>query len=70
MTKKISRRSFFNRSLGLSAGALLTGRMGLSLTTDPGRIPLSVTSHTNETGKKAMEAGWGVLQDGGSAVDA
>ena len=70
MAKKISRRSFFNRSLGLSAGALLTGRKGLSLTAGPGRIPLIVTSHTNDTGKKAMEAGWEVLLDGGSAVDA
>src|SRR5665648_25675 len=28
------------------------------------------TSHANETGQNAMEAGWAILKDGGSAVDA
>lgn len=66
----MTRRSFFGRSLGLSAGALLTGRRSFSIAEEPGRIPLIVTSHTNETGKRAMKAGWEILEKGGSAVDA
>ena len=32
--------------------------------------PIIITSHTNETGQKAMESGWEILKNGGSAVDA
>jgi N4-(beta-N-acetylglucosaminyl)-L-asparaginase len=32
--------------------------------------PLIITSHTNETGQKAMETGWEILKNGGTAVDA
>ena len=32
--------------------------------------PLIITSHTNEAGRKAMEAGWEILSKGGNAVDA
>jgi N4-(beta-N-acetylglucosaminyl)-L-asparaginase len=35
-----------------------------------GTTPMIITSHTNETGKNAMEAGWEILKNGGSAVDA
>ena len=55
MSKKISRRHFFNKSFGLGAGALFlkdfpTWRLGGN-----GKIPIIVTSHSNETGKKAVE---------------
>ena len=70
MSKKISRRHFFNKSFGLGAGALFlkdfpTWRLGSN-----GKIPIIVTSHSNETGKKAVEAGWDILANGGSALDA
>jgi N4-(beta-N-acetylglucosaminyl)-L-asparaginase len=70
MNNQISRRKFFYSSLGLSAGAILLktlptfGRQGNGIT------PLIITSHGNQTGEQAMEVGWKVLLDGGSAVDA
>ena len=38
--------------------------------TSGGTTPLIITSHTNEAGQNAMEAGWEILRNGGSAVDA
>jgi len=70
MTKKISRRHFFNRSFGLGAGMLFFKEMAFSRSTEDGKIPMIITSHTNETGQKAMGIGWEVLKKGGSAVDA
>jgi len=35
-----------------------------------GITPLIITSHSNQTGQNAMEAGWEILAGGGSAVDA
>jgi N4-(beta-N-acetylglucosaminyl)-L-asparaginase len=32
--------------------------------------PIVITSHTNETGRGAMEEAWGILSGGGSALDA
>jgi len=70
MTNNISRRKFFYNSLGLSAGALFLksiptfGRQGNGIT------PMIITSHTNQTGEKAMEVGWKILLDGGTAVEA
>jgi N4-(beta-N-acetylglucosaminyl)-L-asparaginase len=70
MTKKISRRHFFNRSFGLGAGMLLFKNMGFSKSAEDGKIPIIITSHTNKTGQKAMGVGWEILKKGGSAVDA
>lgn len=70
MTTKISRRSFFNKSMGLGAGALLIKTFPTFGFSKKGTIPMIVTSHTNQTGKNAMEAGWEILLNGGSALDA
>lgn len=70
MSKKISRRGFFNRSLGIGAGALFFKNLTALGIRQGGSIPLIVTSHTNETGQNAMKAGWKILTQGGSAVDA
>ena len=70
MTTKISRRSFFNRSLGLGAGALLIKTFPTFGFSKKVTIPMIVTSHTNQTGHNAMETGWEILLNGGSAIDA
>ncbi len=70
MSKKISRRHFFSRSFGVGAGALLFKNFPLSQAETALKIPLIITSHTNATGKKAMETGWKILGKGGSALDA
>jgi N4-(beta-N-acetylglucosaminyl)-L-asparaginase len=72
MNKSISRRNFFFKTIGAGTGAfifphasgnsILKGTMGIT--------PLIITSHTNETGRNAMEAGWVILKAGGNAVDA
>jgi N4-(beta-N-acetylglucosaminyl)-L-asparaginase len=71
MSKKISRRTFINRSLGLGSSLLLLN--GVEIYSFGGRTagaPILVTDHTNTTGKQAMEAGWKILNTGGSALDA
>lgn len=71
MTDKISRRSFFNKSFGLGAGSLFLKNFNIAAKGGrAGQIPLIITSHSNETGKKAMQAGWEILAQGGSALDA
>jgi N4-(beta-N-acetylglucosaminyl)-L-asparaginase len=71
MKRIISRRNFINKTVGISAGALvMPGLTGYSDFQDKGTRPLIITSHTNETGQKALEAGWEILAKGGSAVDA
>jgi N4-(beta-N-acetylglucosaminyl)-L-asparaginase len=72
MKKPISRRTFFNRTIGVSAGALvLPSLTGFSFQEKgKGIKPMIITSHTNETGQRAMETGWEILLKGGSAVDA
>ena len=70
MAKKISRRHFLNWNLSLGAGAVFFKNLpGFQAGKIP-KTPLIITSHTNETGKKAMEAGWKTLMSGGSVVDA
>jgi len=70
--RNISRRHFFFRTLGAGAGSLMFPVLtsGRSSSASKGITPLIVTSHANETGRKAMEAGWQVLIEGGNAVDA
>jgi len=70
MSKKISRRNFFNWSIGIGAGALLSKKLPASCMENSNQLPLIITSHTNETGKTAIEAGWNILSSGGSVVDA
>lgn len=72
MRISLSRRKFFNRSFGLAAAGVLFRSLGLSGQI-PGRgfnTPLIVTSHRNETGRRAMEVGWEILASGGRAIDA
>ena len=72
MRNNISRRRFIGKSIGVSAGTLIlpaAGAFGMQRKSGFTR-PLIITSHTNETGKKAIEAGWEILAAGGSAVDA
>ena len=72
MRKSITRRNFFYKSAGLSAGALIIPDLSIFAfqRNAKGIKPIIITSHTNETGQNAMEAGWEILSKGGSAVDA
>ena len=72
MKNSLSRRSFVNKTIGLSTGVFILPSVHLpGMQQKASAIrPLIITSHTNETGRKAMEAGWKILMDGGNAVDA
>ena len=72
MKNQLSRRNFVGRTIGLSAGAIVIPSLsGFGLQDKrKGSSPLIITSHTNQTGQNAMEAGWEILIKGGSAVDA
>lgn len=70
MSSRISRRNFFNKTVSLSTGALLFKYMPAFGAQKKGIMPMIVTSHANETGQKAMEAGWEILGKGGTALDA
>ncbi len=72
MKKNISRRRFVNKTIGIGAGALVLPTLtGFSFQEKgKGLRPLIITSHTNETGQRAMDAGWEILKNGGSSVDA
>jgi N4-(beta-N-acetylglucosaminyl)-L-asparaginase len=72
MKKSISRRRFFNETIGISAGAIILPTLtGFKFQDKVKPIrPVIITSHTNDTGKSAMETGWEILKNGGSAVDA
>ncbi|MCU0461735.1 MAG: N(4)-(beta-N-acetylglucosaminyl)-L-asparaginase [Bacteroidales bacterium] len=72
MKNSISRRKFVNRTIGAGAGMLIVpaaAGLGMQSKNILSR-PLIITSHANDTGKNAMEAGWEILIKGGSAVDA
>jgi N4-(beta-N-acetylglucosaminyl)-L-asparaginase len=70
MAKKISRRKFFNQSVGFGAGALFFNKLNAFQTSPVSSVPMMIVAHTKETGKKASETGWKILMDGGSALDA
>lgn len=77
MPRRISRRFFFKRSAGLGAGALLWRPAALlaDATDGPPHTsqsggPFIITSHSNETGRRGVEAAWEILSSGGSALDA
>lgn len=78
MIHGITRRVFLGRSFWLGAGAVLADRFE-QFTPTPGHArprsrqgstPMIITSHRNDTGQQAMEAGWEILANGGSALDA
>lgn len=72
MKNSISRRRFVNSTLGAGAGMILVPSSSVmrSHSKSISNRPLIITSHSNETGKNAMNAGWEILSKGGSAVDA
>ncbi|MFO7587774.1 MAG: N(4)-(beta-N-acetylglucosaminyl)-L-asparaginase [Gemmatimonadota bacterium] len=73
MSAPVSRRGFVGRGAGLGVGAMLTRALGLPAAPRPGgrgEVPILVTSHSNETGRRALEEAWPALAAGGSAVDA
>jgi len=72
MKNSISRRNFFFKTVGAGTGAFVfPSLMGSPLqNAGKGITPIIMTSHTNETGRNAMEAGWEILKAGGTAVDA
>ncbi|MGB7294466.1 MAG: N(4)-(beta-N-acetylglucosaminyl)-L-asparaginase [Candidatus Aminicenantales bacterium] len=72
MKKSISRRNFLNQTIGISAGALVLQSLTGFTSREKGNgiRPLIITSHANDTGQKAMETGWEILNNGGTAVDA
>ncbi|MDQ1297235.1 MAG: N4-(beta-N-acetylglucosaminyl)-L-asparaginase [Bacteroidota bacterium] len=72
MKKSVSRRNFFNQTIGFGAGAFLLPlfpKINLNSSNNRNK-PLIITSHANKTGQEAMNAGWEVLMKGGIAVDA
>jgi N4-(beta-N-acetylglucosaminyl)-L-asparaginase len=72
MKNSISRRNFFFKTIGAGTGAFIFPSLMASpfQKTGKGMTPLIITSHTNETGRNAVEAGWEILKAGGNAVDA
>ena len=71
MANSISRRGFFGKSLGVGAGLLFFKNFKLySSGGKVGKTPVIITDHTNETGHNAMKAGWDILANGGTALDA
>ncbi len=73
MPGRMSRRGFLGRGAGLGAGAVLTRTLGLRAAPRRGgrsSVPIIVTSHHNETGRRALEEAWPILAAGGSALDA
>lgn len=72
MKNFVTRRNFLSRTIGISAGAMMFPSLtGFSQQKrSKGITPLIITSHTNETGRNAMNAGWEILNKGGNAVDA
>jgi N4-(beta-N-acetylglucosaminyl)-L-asparaginase len=73
MPRAINRRLFLGRTAGVSAGALFARAVGLDARTlrgGIGRVPILVTSHSNETGQRAADEAWELLSAGGSALDA
>ena len=72
MKNSLSRRKFVISTIGAGTGALVfPGVSGMTVQkSNKGIKPMIITSHTNETGRNALEAGWEILKAGGNAVDA
>jgi len=78
MFDRFSRRRFLKQSAGMGVGALLLPHIRAhceSVANRPSSMqvnstPFIVTSHTNEAGTRGVEEGWGILAEGGTALDA
>ncbi len=71
MKNRMTRRSFFWKTAGLSSTAITFPFSGTIAAKRAGSVtPIIVTSHVNRTGQEALKDGWAILQAGGSAVDA
>jgi len=72
MKNPISRRNFFFKTIGAGTGIVMFPSLSGNTFRKEGKgiTPLIITSHDNETGRNAMEEGWEILKDGGSAIDA
>ena len=76
MSNDINRRTFVQRSAILGAGSYLAHVVApsapalASAKPSAGTTPMIIASHPNETGRRAMEAGWDILLNSGSALDA
>lgn len=69
----VDRRDFLRRGAALGAGALVWRRGPEELLggrAQRASTPLVVTSHTNDTGRDAVEQAWRILSEGGRALDA
>lgn len=76
----MNRRGFIGRGLSLGAAAAVAGavparasaRVGPPPLASSGRAqtPMMITSHTNDTGRRAAGAAWQILSGGGTAMDA
>ena len=70
---ELDRREFVRHGMAMGAGALTLGRLPEGRA-HGGRqaagMPLVITSHSNETGQEAMRQAWGILDGGGTALDA
>ncbi len=69
----LDRRKFVRHGMMMGAGALTLGHLpegrgqGARQAAEP---PLVITSHSNETGQEAIRQAWGILNGGGTALDA
>ena len=76
----MNRRGFIGRGLSLGAAAAVAGAVPAQASTrgerpslaSSGRAmtPMMITSHTNDTGRRAAGASWQILSGGGKAMDA
>ncbi|WP_419859155.1 N(4)-(beta-N-acetylglucosaminyl)-L-asparaginase [Candidatus Palauibacter irciniicola] len=76
----MNRRGFIGRGLSLGAAAAVAGAVpARASATGPGpslrsggraTTPMMITSHTNDTGRRAAAASWQILSGGGTAMDA
>ncbi|MXW68166.1 MAG: N(4)-(beta-N-acetylglucosaminyl)-L-asparaginase [Gemmatimonadales bacterium] len=77
---EMNRRGFIGRGLSLGAAAAVAGAVpARASATGPGpslrsggraTTPMMITSHTNDTGRRAAAASWQILSGGGTAMDA
>ena len=77
---EINRRGFIHKGLSLGAVTAVAGSLparasGSALLAAPrpagrGSTPMMITSHTNDTGRRAARAAWQILSGGGLATDA
>ncbi|MDE2661751.1 MAG: N(4)-(beta-N-acetylglucosaminyl)-L-asparaginase [Gemmatimonadota bacterium] len=76
----MNRRGFIGRGLSLGAAAAVAGAVPARASASGSRpslsssgratTPMMITSHTNDTGRRAAAASWQILSGGGTAMDA